>query len=97
MFKLYKDNEILECNLESLTKQVPPQTANVTQQTHDFKHIDTQKPTGNEDVSMAVIYKELNDLKIKGKVFDMFLVGSSCLIMLLLVLVVAVIVGSFTN
>lgn len=103
MYKLYKDNQILECNVHCLSNQVEAQVPNVTKANEAIKlvatqeHVGTQEHHANEDVSMAVIFKELNDLKMKGKVLDMFLVGSTCLIILLFVLVVAVLVGSFRN
>ena len=51
MFKLYKDNEILECNLDCLTHQVDGQQPNTIKATEGQKVFET------EDVSMAVIYK----------------------------------------
>lgn len=106
MFKLNKYNELLECNLHCLTHkvhghepyEVKSNEANKVN-TNEGNKVgnEDEKIVGTEDVSMVLIYKELNQLKEKGKMYDMFLFGSSCIIILLLVLTVAVIVGSFTR
>lgn len=106
MFKLYKDNELLECNLHCLTHQVHGHEPYEVKSNEGNKvnanegnkvGNEAQKVVGTEDVSMVLICKELNELKEKGKMYDMFFFGSTCIIILLLVLNVAVIVGSFTR
>ena len=83
----------MECNLDCLTHQDDGQKLIANKASNGQKVI-TNKAT---DVSMELIYKELNDLKVKGKVYDMFLIGSTCFIILLMVLIAAVILGSNRN
>ena len=49
-----------------------------------------KKPT--DVVTMEMIYKEMNELKVKAKVYDTFFLGSTCLIIVLMVLIGAVFV-----
>ena len=50
------------------------------------------------DVSnLELLHKEMNELKVKAKVYDTFFMGSTCLIFVLMVLVGALIVVSLTK
>ena len=85
---MYKDNQILECKLETVSQQDDAQ--------NNICHLDDAGYlTGNKHtdvVTMEMIYKEMNELKVKAKVYDTLLMGSTCLIIVLIVLIVAVIV-----
>ena len=94
MYRLYKDNQILEFKLDSLSHQDDGQ--DTVGQKEDICQLDDaqnamgKKPT--DVVTMEMIYKEMNELKVKAKVYDTFFLGSTCLIIVLMVLIGAVFV-----
>lgn len=73
MLKMYKDNEMLECNLQNITHQA------------DAQNVISTKPA--VEPSMDFLCKELNDLKVKGKVHEMFLVCSTCFMIVLMLFI----------
>ena len=75
MYRLYKDNQILEFKLDSLSHQDDGQ--DTTEQKEDICQLDDaqnvlgKKPT--DVVTMEMIYKEMNELKVKAKVMTLSL------------------------
>ena len=99
MYRLYKDNQSLEFKLHSLSHQDDPQEW--VGQKEDICHLDHahnamgKKPT--DVVTMEMIYKEMNELKVKAKVYDTFFMGSTCLIIVLMVLIGALFLVSLNK
>lgn len=83
MFNLHMDNKKLESNIDALTPQD-----------------ESEKLVSNkrqDDFPMEAIYQELKELKLKAKVYDMYLVGCVCFMVLVFIFVVVIVLVSVRN
>ena len=96
MYGLYKEKEILESKLLSVSLQDDGEYHSGNRHICKLDEVEIGKKA-TDVTNLEMLYKYMNELKVKAKVYDTFFMGSTCLIIVLMVLVGAVIVVSLNK